>query len=305
MCNERMASSKNLISPAEPTPEEVVTLALNEQGFLFQQKVLELVDDSPYCGWFSTAIEYPVSFGLPGTFDTRIDMVLQRRTSTHDPWNLVVECKRANRDYKRWVFFDQAIRLKGITKKSLFYHRADLAGSWSDNGQDLPPLVQRVERIPSHQDCPIFNFYVETRLNRPTSGQQRASATEAIEDALRQVCTGLIGLARDLHRMKKLNFRLLPVVVTTGDLMSADFESTDISTERGQIDASKLKLTPREWLGVNYRIDESVSRFAGLTTNIGTSIGESIWTRYVRTVFVVRSERFADFLKWVNHWIVD
>lgn len=250
------------------------------------------------------ATEYPVAFGARGEYNTKIDIVLGSRTTTRDPWHLIVECKRANRDYKRWVFFDQNVRLTGITRRSMFVQRADLSGGWDQQKDAFPPLFQRVEKIYAHQDCPMFNFYIEARINRPNSGQ-KSSATEAIEESLRQVCTGMIGMGVELTKMKALSFRLLPIVVTSADLFSAEFESANVSIDRGQIAAEKLKLRPQKWLGVNYRIDNLAAQFAGLTTNTPTSVHESLWVRYLRTVFVVQAEHLIPFLGWASHWITD
>ena len=292
--------------PVQETEEAIAALALNEQGFLFQQRVLETLEGATdaQSDWMVRAVEYPVSFGLPGSFETKIDMILGGRGSNRDPWHLVVECKRANRDYKRWIFFDQKIRLNGLSHTSMFLQRADLSGGWDHSSQPLPPLTQRVEKLYAHSDCPIFNFYIEARINRPNSGQ-RASATEAIEDSLRQVCTGLVGLAVDLRRMKSTSHRLMPIVVTSADLMSAEFNTAKVSVERGHILPENLTLKPQKWLAVNYRIDESVAQFAGLTTNTPSNVSEALWTQYIRTVFVVQAEHLLPFLKWAHYWITD
>jgi len=163
--------------------------------------------------WQASAVEFPVSFGLPGTFETRIDMILRDGRDPSSPWHLVVECKRAHPDYKQWVFFDRRDRVTKPGPDGLFIQRADFTGSWNHQGRI--PLTQRIDRVAAPKECPVFNFYVETRLNPPKSGQ-RASATDAIEQAFRQASIGIVGLGRILHGMNRHYFRLLPIVVTDG-----------------------------------------------------------------------------------------
>jgi len=56
-------------------------------------------------GWHVEASEVPVS--LPNSEETRIDLVLQHGRDPNNPWRVVVECKRAARDFKRWIFFSE------------------------------------------------------------------------------------------------------------------------------------------------------------------------------------------------------
>lgn len=284
--------------------ESIAASALNEQGFLFQQRILETIEQSNDCAWTSRAVEYPVAFGSHHEIETKIDIILGRRNSAKDPWYAVVECKRASRDYKRWIFFDKKIRLVGLGRASLFLQRADLLTTWTPSLQEFPPLTLQVDRIPANHECSIYNFYVEARINRPNSGQ-KASATEAIEGSMRQVCVGVVGLASSLARMKATSFRLLPIVVTSADLYSAEFKVDDISIDRGHIDPENLRLEHRPWLCVNYPIDESIAEWAGLTTVHASTVGEALLSRHLRSVFVVQSNHLIPFLKWANEWVTD
>ncbi|HWW02437.1 MAG TPA: hypothetical protein VNZ64_22255 [Candidatus Acidoferrum sp.] len=91
-----------------PSIEEMVSGAMNEQGFLFAQAVQETLQ----CGnpnspapqaWQYVGREYPVT-ASDGS-QTRIDLVF--RNSTERGVYASIECKRADPKYKRWVFFDE------------------------------------------------------------------------------------------------------------------------------------------------------------------------------------------------------
>lgn len=245
--------------------------------------------------WQPAAVEFPISFGLPGTFESRIDVVLTDTRDPSGPWHLVVECKRSHPDYKQWIFFDQKGRVTKSEGDGLFIQRADFTGSWNHQGK--VPLTKRIDRVPAPKDCPVFNFYLETRLN-PGRRDQRASATEAIEQAFRQVGVGVVGLGRVLHDMNLYHFRFLPLVVTTADIASAKFDAQSVSLSHGKIEPKDLTLERRPWVAVNYRIDESVSRFAEMTGGLGRDVSEALMYRYLRTMFVVRAAHLREFLIW-------
>jgi len=66
----------------------------------------------------------------------------------------------------------------------------------------------------------------------------------------------------------------------------------------GKIEPTTLTLKKQPWLAVNYRIDESISRFAEMTGGVGNEVAETLMYRYLRSVFVVRATSLRDFLVW-------
>jgi len=136
-------------------------------------------------------------------------------------------------------------------------------------------------------------------VNR-SGGDKRVSATEAIEDAFQQVTLGQAGLAHRLKAARALSFRLLPVVVTTAEVLSAHFATADVSLDRGSIDLKNLKLEPRRWLAVNFRIKDSICEGSGLTTNRTIDLATDLEARQVRTVFVVEAMHIQPFLIWLE-----
>jgi hypothetical protein len=284
--------------PREATPAEVVAAALNEQGFLFQHSVIEeLAELKPHGSyphnWMVEASEVPVS--LPNEAETRIDIVLRNQASGESPWYAVLECKRLMREYKRWVFFSKTHRSRPSAGNYYIEH-GDLQGSW--NGYGVAPMNHRLERRPAPDGHEAFDFYLEVRLNWPGSGKT-VSATNAIEDAFQQVTLGQAGLALRMRATNVLKFRLLPVVVTTAELMGASYDATRISLEHGRIEPTDLTLENRRWVAVNYRVNDVICQHSRFTTNRSQEIGVDIAARQVRTVFVVQAAHIHEFLAWL------
>lgn len=285
--------------PSAALSPEVVSLALNEQGFLFQQRILQtLREKDPDTGkfphsWYISAAEVPVS--VPGGEETRIDIVLNDPREHGRNWNLVLECKRAHPDFKAWIFFDARAHADEGGGNNYHLEYATLSGTWDHNGP--VPMMHLVDRRPASDVCPLFNYYLESRLERPDRAKP-AAATKAIEDAFQQVTLAQTGIARHLRDLKSLSFRLAPIVVTTAQLAVALYNVGNVSQERGMIDPSHLKVEPRDWLAVNYRINDSLVRNSGLTTNVSGSIREDLQARQIRTIFVVQALALNRFLAW-------
>ncbi len=300
MKSKRPGTASSTKAPSlELTAEEVVALALNEQGYLFQHKLLHVLQAStqrnpPLHNWEVEASEVPVS--LPNGKETRIDIVL-RRGPEGVPWRIAIECKRAARDYKRWVFFAENEYSRGPSPRLYYTEKANLARGW--DGQGEPEMWHGVETAAASSQCPAFDFGIEARIERPEKGR-RASATDAIEEALQQVILGQTGLALKLRSACVLNFRLIPLVVTTAELMSAHFNENRVSLDRGMIEPKNLKLAPKKWLAVNYRVNDVICEFSRFTSNRTGSIADHLAARQVRTVFVVQSEHIEQFLSWLE-----
>lgn len=295
------------MNSTELSPEEIVALALNEHGYLFQHKVSQVLQTPSADGrfdhpWYVEAAEVPVS--LPNGRETRIDLVLRRAPYKYGRWWVVLECKRSARDFKRWIFFGHTTQGRGPRSSYYYYERADLAGMRREGSDEEPPMNHLVDYKTAPSTCPVFDYGVEAKLERQDKGKA-ASSTNAIEDAFQQVTLGQVGLAIRLRRGHELQFRLIPVVVTTAELMSAEFDADKISKDRGMIEARDLTLTSRQWLAVNYRISDVACEFSGLTVSAPKDIAADLALRQVRTVFVVQAEHVQSFLCWLSNTLED
>lgn len=293
-----MSSEQKREEPA--TPEDIVATALNEQGFLFQHRLAEelkklrgAVPDAH--NWMVDAIEVPVS--LSNERETRVDILLRQYSGGVNPWYAILECKRAARDFKRWIFFGSSPRAGVLSSSNYYFEYADLKGHWNHQGD--PDMMHRLEikqALPVHE---AFEYYLEARTERP-SRDKTASATTAIEDALRQVTLGQAGVSLRMRAAHVLKFRLLPIVVTTAQVFSAKFTSERVSLTDGKIAVEDLQLESHHWVAVNYHIDDSISQDSGFSTNRQQDMSVDIAARQVRTVFVVEAAHIHAFLAWMG-----
>jgi hypothetical protein len=296
-----MAKDKNPI----PAPEEIVAVALNEQGYLLQHKVVDVLlaharTDPSARNWSIDATEVPVS--LPNEDETRIDLILRRGQSASGPWRIVVECKRAARDYKKWVFFGETTTGRPPSPNCYYVEKAELLGSWMHS--DKPPsLTHQVVTCPVDEAYPVFEYGVEVRMNKP-SREQRTSATTSIEDAFQQVLLGQTGLMLRLRTTNETNIRMIPLVITTAELLSAHFAAEKVSGDKGMIDPSNLRLGQRRWLAVNVRMNDVVFKFSPNTTNRNMDLAMDIASRQVRTVFVTQAQHLKEFLAWLDALLI-
>lgn len=284
--------------------KERVASALNEQGFLLQHRVADAVAESKEKhghSWVVVTDEYPVT--ASDDKETRIDLVLANEDieplGSNEPrvtWCLCVECKRANRDYKAWVFFGDQPHLRGDRGHEL--HTEILARTASNAPGHM--WHHRIERSRASDICPFFNSYIEVRLQRKGN---RSSFTDTIEDAFTQTMRGMSGLAKTLREMQKdseaetRNY-LTPVVVTTAKLFRAGFDPSNVALDTGMIDKSQIKVEPEDFVAVNYHCSEALSLSPlELGHDRPTTIIRDMLDRQMRTVFVVRANCIGKFLK--------
>jgi hypothetical protein len=287
--------------PTALSTNDVVAAALNEQGFLFQHRIIEELatlntHGGPAHNWMTEATEVPVS--LANETETRIDLILRHQGSGQSPWYGVVECKRAAKDYKRWVFFATSVQRSTPSSESYYVEHGDLLHAWDHQGQ--APMSHRVDQSPSPKGHGAFDFYVEARIERPGTGKL-VSATTAIEDAFQQVTLGQAGLAQRLRFTNVLKFRLVPIIVTTAEVLVARYNLSKVSLAHGKIEPADLLLEARPWVAVNYRINDVVCAHSGLTTHFSQDIGADVTARQVRTIFVVEAGHLHEFLSWLAH----
>lgn len=286
--------------PPLPSIEQIVADALNEQGFLFQHKIATVLlapekADKAKHKWQLEAAEVPVS--LPNGSETKIDLILRLGPESNCPVRVVVECKRSSRDFKKWIFFAQNEIAHNPSPQNYYAERAHLRQGW--DGRSEPDIIYTIAPKPASEGCSVFDYGVEARVGKPSS-EKRVSATDAIEDACQQVTLGQAGLGQRLRNSHIVNFRNLPVVATTAELMSAHFEAHNVSLDRGMIDPKKIKVRPRKWLAVNFRIMQAISACIPMGLHNKIPLAAELAMRQVRTVFIVQAEHIHEFLAWLE-----
>lgn len=278
-------------TPQQPPIEKIAAEALNEQGYLFQHKLVNnLLADQSRKGssdWQVEATELPVA--LPTGEETRIDIVLRLGIENSAPVRAVIECKRSARDYKRWIFFSQNQIQQNPLSEFYYVERAQLkTGGWDHKKE--PDICHRIDPKPASEKCPVFEYGVEAKVNRKDH-EKRVSATDAIESAFQQVTLAQAGLGVQLRKSEILNFRILPVVVTTAEILSAHFDTAHVTLNRGEIEPEHIILKSRKWLGINFRIREAIAAATPMGLHNHISLASNLTLRQVRTVFIVEAER--------------
>ena len=272
----------------------MVADALNEQGFLFSQRVREVIQYGNQgilqTDWAYVEKEYPVT--AADGFQTRIDIVL--RNLKERGFYLCLECKRAHPAYKKWVFFDKDYGTGGDQPGTLFLesfrvHQRPISPS------DWP--THKIESRPAPGRCPVFGFYLEVAVKR----DGRSGYTETIEDAFLQVMRGHTGMmSKILTFDSDFRFYSVPIVVTTAQLFEVKLNSTKITLASGTIEPSDLKLEPLEYCAVTYHPNDQLSLKSPYLSGPPGSIQEDILNRQTRTIFVVQADAIIQFLGWLN-----
>jgi hypothetical protein len=185
---------------------------------------------------------------------------------------------------------------------SYYIEKAELLGGWTQNGEP-PPLTHHVVTCAAHQACPVLEYGVEARLNK-SNREQRASATNAIEESFQQVLLGQTGLMLRIRTTNETNVRMIPLVITTAELLSAHFLAEMVSSDRGMIEPSNLRIEPRRWLAANVRMNDVVSKFSPSSINKNLDLATDMAMRQVRTVFVTEAQHLQDFLVWLDELII-
>lgn len=287
------------MKPEKEPKEDLVSRALNEHGFLFQSRLAQLF--GPKGLWKLVATEVPVAAPLTDQ-ETRIDLLIERAGDMVGyPWQGVIEAKRSHPDYKYWVFFDESPRLAAHPDAQLFIQSTALVSRDQDG---YTRRTKRVMWLPKQNGLRTFNYYLEAKEN--FSGKGTRSATNStIEDALNQVTLGAIGLADKMELLKQDFARFVPIIVTTANIYSANYGKDDVSLDRGELAAAKLKLEELPWVCVNYALGDRLANAAQLTTNIAGSLPTDVGVRSLRSVFIVQSTKLLAFLQWFNEELVD
>lgn len=305
-----MTKKKDAEEVGHRETEDYICDALNEQGFLLQQAVKHHVttrcDEEPQHHWLVDLEEYPVT-AADGE-QTRIDLVLRHKGDEH--LNLCLECKRHNPKWKTWVFWGTEAERVDEKKSSMRVQTLEIPHPPRKNGERL----RRYRHEIAHQGIalPVFQYYLELRLEPPPRqgrrSEKKASSTEAIENACRQAVRGQTGLTECLYKMHiessgSLRHRAVPVVVTTAELLTLEFDANDIDMATGTIEPGDVTATRVDFAAVGYHGDDTL----GVQDPEGFGrqrLHVELDRRMSRTVFVVRANRLNEFLKWISLYLL-
>ena len=276
---------------------ELLFDALNEQGYLFQERcAATLRAASRTTRWEVEAADYPVSLDVEGGAETRIDLVLKAAQTEGMELYAVAECKRANPDYVSWLFGST----EGPGAESCYAATKTCRDVRSDFAMDIEHSLRQWH-------LGMWGYtarsWMEVKTGRKTG---RTSTSQTIESAFVQVLTGSAGLAQEYLRQRikvHAGFDItafIPVVITTASLYVAEYSVGDVDLDTGTIPKSKVSLGPRgaaepeKWVLVHYNAGESLAPHA-VPDSFGGVDPSALQQYKLRSVFVVNSSHLVEF----------
>ena len=210
---------------------EMLFNALNEQGYLFQEKCCEILKSmEKTTGWKVEGYDYPVSMRDQ---ETKIDIVLKDATQGDPELYALIECKRSDPEYVRWLF-SASTAGRALCYATTFKCRDVL----SDRPMDIA-------RIVSPRQFELWTYDVKNWMEVKKDARRKPSTPQNIENAFIQVLKGVGGFGREQlgQRTKKhspFEVSFIPIVITTASIYVAGYKPEDIDIRTGTIQKNKV-----------------------------------------------------------------
>lgn len=245
--------------------DELITKALCEDGLLFQIKCLRSIENMKL--FVLLAEEYPVGINEE---TTRIDFVFSR--SDYETSYLIFECKKANPDYKTWVFLVEK------NKKPDSY-----ASVYTDNLESI--TLDRINSAIKKQSIGLnkkswqflsiykskYAVEIVTNFKKYDKELQKANAggkkpksytRETIEDASFQLIKAMHGFVKesiyiDGNKSKPDLKRFIPILITNAELMVCKYDPELIGKD-GNVPHENLNYKPENYIFYDYGRDEKI-----------------------------------------------
>jgi hypothetical protein len=198
------------------------------------------------------------------------------------------------------VFFDKECTADPKHTGKLAFEHFQILSSNSTTG--IERAIHAIEQKQCCAPCSVFNAYLESSLKRDGGGRWKASHTDTIEDAFRQVMRGHTGLMAKLMKGEPTGIlRSIPIVVTTAQLLEAEFDPHSVSLSTGMLDPRDLTLRPMAFCAVNYHADDNLALNSNYVGVRERKVEVDLWFRQTRAIFVVHTEAINRFLTWLQY----
>jgi hypothetical protein len=267
-------------------------------GYAFQYRTLKTADDacgpgSHAPGWVFQVAEFPVE--VRGR-QTRIDYLLQR---SDRPTYLVVECKRANPKLKRWCFAKAPYVIRGFDTNRVFGEQVRF---------DKPSNRLLCNTFRESVFCDKYHLAFEMRVQGERGDEEGSKGRGDIEDAATQVSLGLNGLIESL-RPFETEFKegdvmtFFPVIITTATLFVSDVDLSTAGLDSGEVDSSTLNLKEAGWVIYQYPVSPGIKHSLPVSkrppiTSRARDLGRNLEDEFLRSIAIVNSLHFEEFLPW-------
>jgi hypothetical protein len=302
------------------TEEEWRTHVLNIHGPPFEHLCQYHLRQSP--DWIFKSSRYPVEF--PPSYTPQVS---QTKNSELDLWGtcsspglkieLLVECKKNNREYTDWIFFPawyptppslRTLEYNNIPQNRISPRTGD--SYWESNPKTLylatPPNIA------------ITDDGRETKGNYQTSSQQRQNGRQlprdftktsnaAITDAAYQIALATQALLHQERRNQEASAAgkvqpipnwlhvFLPLVVTTANLWTCQFPAEKVDIVTGEIPFSEVQYQQHPYLFFTYALPPILQFHPA--ENRSEYRTDERWEQLARfSILVVQSAAFPDLL---------
>lgn len=283
------------VNPVNPV--EARTHALNVEGVYFQRRVADVLDDE---SWTVVAEEYPVAFppgngpmlGKEGRLDIRAEKQFPGHVTV-----LAVECKKADPDYKEWVFFRKDL---GTVRAAAILRREKAGAIQGSDGRDRWDIPTLIADLTTGIICNDARE-VKAEYGKPDSWK---TATKRIEDGCYQAAQATQALVREIgirqgllldRKMEPaMTTWVIPMVVTTANLLVCRFDPARVSLETGEIDWNNVSYDPRDAVALEYPLPTHLQMRPSDPLALRP---EEVHTFTKKHVFIVKATSLGAFLR--------
>jgi hypothetical protein len=243
---------------------------LNASGFAFQLALESAVRSTPADEpWKVTGREHPWSTASGSGY---IDLVLSRGNI-----HLVIECKRS-RDAV-WMF---------LMPDDKQLSRSHARVRWTDTRPQRPDLADWGD-VQVYPSSPEADFCVVRG-----QGERDAPLLERIAASVAESADGLSGDLLELRKGERRTSVIIPVIVTTAELLLSQFDPKEIDLKTGEVSAATFTAVP------HLRFRKSLAPSAVPDHYEPTSFRD-LRAASERTVFVVNGQHFTS---WLNAFAI-
>jgi hypothetical protein len=305
------------------TEEDWIIQAVNIHGLFFERACRKIIEDTH--GWQIAATNLPVESPILTEHsrgkESNLDIMAHvRKSDGRDGYTneltLLVECKKNNPGFIRWLFFPRHTP-KG-SRHTAISDTASLRQVWLEYNEQLPGkfgVFPRVRRKRLSSSLCVADEAREIRSSYKAykkDGDKTKTANAAISEAAYQVAlatqaiffSAAAYLTKNLERVsrsdgliKGLDWArqiLIPVIVTSARLYTCDFDPKDVDVASGEIAFSKATINEKKYLLYEYPLPRHLQAYPQFPEVVSREGELDLFERM--QIFVVHSSHFTELL---------
>lgn len=195
--------------------------------------------------WDVVSTNYPVGFRES---ESALDIWAQKGLG--DELSLLIECKKANPEFVRWLFFRPALRQQHAKQFLVRAVNGSINGAVAPSWEIRDTEARLAEHFTDARE--VRGSYNDRNID---PSKKTKTSNGAIQDAALQVALATQSLFYETIR-KRMKGRdteqgrhmFVPVIVTTAKLFVADYQIGDVDGTTGEIPWNKVTLEERDSL---------------------------------------------------------